>query len=415
MSDRIRIRVYNVGFGDCILLWLPTPRGRVAKVLVDCGSLSFGSSGYTNASVVRRIIEDVSDNGEPHVDLVVASHRHKDHISGFAVSDWREVSVDEVWQPWTENPNDPEARKLFQDQMSLANSIVGSEQYLRSNARIGARAQDLIMDMALNALSNQDSIKTLRTGFRSKPMRKWLFRRKRPRRPRPLDGVTVHVLGPSRDPEVIRRLDPPHGKSYLAMIGAPDPDDPDDVGGPFPHLSPMDWQDFKNYGEGAPRPLDAGQAIGVLRQISETDAVLTAAALDHALNNTSLMLMFEVGDHFLLFPGDSQWGTWQRALHTDWSHDLLARTTFYKVGHHGSHNATPREFVEEVLTPGSWCVASVTPYPRWKQVPKKELLSALEQKSPHRVFTTMTPPDEPPAEVSVVDGGAAIDFELSLD
>jgi hypothetical protein len=85
------------------------------------------------------------------------------------------------------------------------------------------------------------------------------------------------------------------------------------------------------------------------------------------------------------------------------------------VGHHGSHNATPKEFVDEVLAPGSWCVASVTPYPRWKQVPKEELIKAMTDRSPDHVFTTMSPPESPPPEVSVVDGGAAIDFELSMD
>jgi beta-lactamase superfamily II metal-dependent hydrolase len=415
MAEPIRIRVYNVGFGDCILLRLPTPSGRVAKILIDCGSLSFGETGQNNASVVERIIGDITENGAPELDLVVASHRHKDHISGFALPEWRQVGVRQVWQPWTENPSDPEARRLFDDQMRLALSISDSEEHLRGHPAIRADAQDLILDMAFNALSNEDSIKTLRTGFASAPERKWLSRRTRPRRPSVLDGLPVHVLGPSKDPDVIRNLDPPKGKSYLAMIGAADPDDPDDDPRLFPHLPAMTWKDFANYGK-TPRPLDGGQAIGELRKMTEGEAVLSAAALDHALNNTSLMLMFEVGDHFLLFPGDSQWGTWKLALATDWSRDLLARTTFYKVGHHGSHNATPREFVEEVLGPGIWCVASVTPYPRWKQVPKKELLEKLmERSSPERVITTMSPPETPPPQVTVVDGGAAIDFELPLD
>jgi beta-lactamase superfamily II metal-dependent hydrolase len=418
MAEPIRIRVYNVGFGDCILLHIPTPTGRVAKVLVDCGSLSFGETGQNNESVVERVIGDVTEDGRPKIDVVVASHRHKDHISGFGLPQWRSVEVGEVWQPWTENPNDPEARRLFDAQMKLALAISGSETHLRemeSEGTIGMEAKDLILDMAVNALSNEDSIKTLRVGFGSSPQRRWLSRRTRPRKPAVLDGLPVHVLGPSKDPEVIRSLDPPKGQSYLAMVGAPDPDDPKDDPRPFPHLATdMNWKAFSKYG-GTPRPLNAGQAIGVLKKLTEGEAVLAAAALDHALNNTSLMLMFEVGDHFLLFPGDSQWGTWKLALGTDWSRDLLARTTFYKVGHHGSHNATPTEFVEEVLAPGSWCVASVTPYPRWKQVPKEELIKRMSDRSPDHVFTTMSPPESPPPEVSVVDGGAAIDFELSMD
>ena len=35
------VRVYNVGFGDSILLDLPAP-GRRIKILIDCGSVAFG-------------------------------------------------------------------------------------------------------------------------------------------------------------------------------------------------------------------------------------------------------------------------------------------------------------------------------------------------------------------------------------
>jgi hypothetical protein len=323
------------------------------------------------------------------------------------------VSVGQVWQPWTENPKDPEARQLFEDQMKLAVAISKHEPELRASKVIGVDAQDLILDMALNALGNADSITTLRTGFGSSPARKWLSRREQPRRPRVLDGLRVHVLGPSKDPEVIRSLDPPKGKSYLSLIRVTDPDSPEDLQPPFPHLPEMDWEAYADYG-GTRRPVNDGQAKGVLRHMAEGEAVLAAAALDNALNNTSLMLMFEVGDQFLLFPGDSQWGTWNLALTTDWSRDLLARTTFYKIGHHGSHNATPREFVEDVLPKGTWCIASVTPYSRWKQVPKKELLEELNKKTPDHVFTTMKPPDQPPPQVTVIDGGAVIDFELPV-
>jgi hypothetical protein len=39
----------------------------------------------------------------------------------------------------------------------------------------------------------------------------------------------------------------------------------------------------------------------------------------------------------------------------------------------------------------------------------------MSDRSPDHVFTTMSPPESPPPEVTVVDNGAAIDFELSMD
>ena len=81
---------------------------------------------------------------------------------------------------------------------------------------------------------------------------------------------------------------------------------------------------------------------------------LSAAAdlalnLDSDTNNTSLVLAFEWKDRVLLFVGDAQVGNWlswrdqtyraERGRSVPVDH-LLARTVLYKVGHHGSHNAT---------------------------------------------------------------------------
>ena len=83
---------------------------------------------------------------------------------------------------------------------------------------------------------------------------------------------------------------------------------------------------------------------------AQTDALALAVSLEKAVNGTSLMLAFECGDQMLLFPGDAQWGTWDRAIADPAKKRLLAATTFLKVGHHGSHNATPRRYVEQILS-----------------------------------------------------------------
>jgi hypothetical protein len=78
-----------------------------------------------------------------------------------------------------------------------------------------------------------------------------------------------------------------------------------------------------------------------------------ALQLDSLTNNTSLALAIErVSDgKVMLFPADAQQGNWLSWHDAGmvWkpagapavkAADLLARTVFYKVGHHGSHNAT---------------------------------------------------------------------------
>ncbi len=83
-----------------------------------------------------------------------------------------------------------------------------------------------------------------------------------------------------------------------------------------------------------------------------------ALQLDSDTNNTSLALAIELspGGKVLLFPGDAQVGNWLswHGANLRWPNpgdpqspltaaDLLRRTALYKVGHHGSHNATLRD------------------------------------------------------------------------
>ncbi len=64
--------------------------------------------------------------------------------------------------------------------------------------------------------------------------------------------------------------------------------------------------------------------------------------LDQEMNNTSVILLFQVGKKKLLFPGDAQNENWQYALGQKRYQSLLTGVNLYKVGHHGSLNATPK-------------------------------------------------------------------------
>jgi hypothetical protein len=91
--------------------------------------------------------------------------------------------------------------------------------------------------------------------------------------------------------------------------------------------------------------------------------------LDDAMNNTSVVLLLEVGEHRLLFGGDAQIENWSWALNQAKSDPALAtalaKVDFYKVGHHGSRNATPKSLVA-----------------MWRQRPaSQKLLSMMSTKS----------------------------------
>ncbi|MCP4149016.1 MAG: hypothetical protein GY757_14810, partial [bacterium] len=79
--------------------------------------------------------------------------------------------------------------------------------------------------------------------------------------------------------------------------------------------------------------LDKAQAYNVQRIVR---------TLDRALNNTSVILLFEIGDKALLFPGDAQLESWEYVFSNEYWKERLENVSLYKVGHHGSTNATPK-------------------------------------------------------------------------
>ena len=155
-----------------------------------------------------------------------------------------------------------------------------------------------------------------------------------------------------------------------------------------------------------------------------------ALQLDSDTNNTSLALAFELPDgRVLLFPGDAQVGNWE-SWHANsegkprvWKVDgrdvdaaqLLGRTVLYKVGHHGSHNATLRQKGLELMPDkGLTALVPVDVYiahekKRWTKMPFNPLMARLKEKTEGRIVQT----DEPAgitaqARARVVDSKATI-------
>jgi hypothetical protein len=62
------------------------------------------------------------------------------------------------------------------------------------------------------------------------------------------------------------------------------------------------------------------------------------------------------------------------------SRAALARTTFYKVGHHGSHNATPRELIEDLIPGPFTAMVSTCHVKQWPNIPRSALIDAMALK-----------------------------------
>jgi beta-lactamase superfamily II metal-dependent hydrolase len=96
--DKLQVHFIDVGQGDAILIDLGT-----TEILIDAGEKSPGVTGY---------MEDYVDG---HLEVVVATHPHADHIGGL-IEVLDEFDVDEVWVN-----GDEATSKTYTDFMAEAN------------------------------------------------------------------------------------------------------------------------------------------------------------------------------------------------------------------------------------------------------------------------------------------------------
>ncbi|MCD0168142.1 MBL fold metallo-hydrolase [Deinococcus sp. 23YEL01] len=376
------------GLGDCFLLAFPRPDTPPCYVLIDCGLFQ----GSTDTSKrLQRTMKLIGEATGEHLDAVVLTHQHYDHLSGFklAWSTFETFTVDEVWLAWTEDPSDPLATQLRSRRDRQVDALRQIGQALHLHLRKASAALDprqLKRDEAFGAqlealLSFSDPVNDGKKSMPLAGVMQAVGQRGRVRYFKPGDTFVVgdsvtlgYVLGPPKNLSDLRRSDPSADGSevYLdsplrALVHTAAPDETTPAGEenqreaelPFgPHqLERRIDHLYPSYGDQQRRwrrvDTDWYQAAGPL-----------ALQLDRDTNNTSLVLAFELphSGEVLLFPGDAQIGNWlswdkvqftvptSTGQRTVTAVDLLRQTVLYKVGHHGSHNATLRERGLERMT-----------------------------------------------------------------
>jgi beta-lactamase superfamily II metal-dependent hydrolase len=395
-ATTVSVRMYNVGFGDAFVVTVRRDDARW-KMLVDCGVHSQGRARSIEEAV-DAIIADLkaeAPDGVPHLDVVVATHHHADHISGFAFDAWEQVVVDEVWVPFVEDEDDPDGKRLRASHTLTAQrltTIIKRRQAVES----GPKARDLALahDFAMNSFGNAESTDRLLSrnglGFATKPAIRYLPSTVPAENviETTMPGVVARVLGPSRDPEQLKRMDPPKSAGWLRLDGEDDTDEE-----ALPALF-NEWFVARSV-DTLPTELTTAQKALHLDAITNDDGVLSAASvLERAVNNTSVFFVLDVEGTKLLFPGDAQQGAWEHVLDDPVARALVKDVAFYKIGHHGSHNATPKRYVEEILTDGAYAMLPWGLVERWKAtIPKTELMDALAAHHHH-----VTRADAPVAE-----------------
>ena len=324
----LTIRMYNVGFGDCFLLTFHYWSSNL-HVLIDFGSTSAPKTG-AQGDYMLRIAEDIKKQCGGKLRAVVATHRHRDHISGFAEDQKpgqiiASLKPEFVIQPWTEDPRAPKkamtaTSSKYKKGTPVANLTAHFLGSLEDMHRVAASVKAFAGDKTLagpqlreqlefigdDNLKNAKAVKNLmkmgKAGtayFVNAGMTLNI-----------LPGVKCTVFGPpdleqsnairkqrARDPGEFWQF-----RSFWAAQGSSLPK----------HLVAT------RQTRGASRPASKTPPsvrwfLRQARQIHADQMLELVRDLNSVMNNTSVILLFEVGNRKILFPGDAQIENWAYA------------------------------------------------------------------------------------------------------
>ncbi len=359
----VTIRMYNVGFGDCFLLTF-TYAKQERYVLIDYGSTAAPKNA--RAKYMVEVAQDIKERCKGQLDILVETHRHRDHISGFTTEGEATGKIiaslqpHHIVQPWTEDPeakpNAMTATTLTQrdgkpNEKDLTSHFLGSledmhrvadhiDQITRNKTLYaGSQTLNQLAFLGQNNLKNLSAVKNLinmgkkgQTHYVNAGMTLNAL----------LPGVKITVLGPptpkqtetirtqrSKDPDEFWQFRSFWASQRLTANAIASPGRPglrQRVGGRLNAAHPPNMRWFIEQS----RKAYADQTLEIVRD------------LDSVMNNTSVILLLEIGNRKLLFPGDAQIENWAYALKNKKWCDLLKDVNLYKVGHHGSLNATPK-------------------------------------------------------------------------
>ena len=109
MADQLLIRAYNVGCGDCIYVRIPGPHGGF-NILIDCGKKGGDELLKKAIDHLEGELPAGSKAGTRRLDLLVATHRHEDHIKGFDPQWFKNIEVKNIWLSVAMDPEHPQAK-----------------------------------------------------------------------------------------------------------------------------------------------------------------------------------------------------------------------------------------------------------------------------------------------------------------
>lgn len=373
---KVRVRMYRQGLGDCFLLRFTYSADHVVHVVIDSG-LVYGAKG--GKATMQEVASDIEQETGGHIDALVITHEHYDHVSGFtqAREIWERMNIDAVWMAWTEDPKDKLAKALRKDKDAKEKAFFEGVRAYASEAHFALdgdrmhHINGLMGFMGADLLAASEGGKLTRAAMQA-PLTGAGERTPHYFKPgqliKDIRGVNTYVLGPPYNEQQIKRANPTKDEAYGGSgnrVGFANDASGAGSGRPFPagvgiNIGPRS----EGYDRAFRKYFGPDLEDPAWRRLPTTDAsALEALAmdLDSATNNTSLVLAFELPDQrVLLFAADAQAGNWASWHELSWTKAstgharvdataLLGRTVLYKVGHHLSHNGTLKDLGLELM------------------------------------------------------------------
>jgi beta-lactamase superfamily II metal-dependent hydrolase len=331
MGNNLLIRAYNVGCGDCIYVRIPDKKDGF-HILIDCGKKG-------GVELLQKAVKHMEANllppgnkeGRKRLDLIVATHRHEDHIKGFDPAWFKNIEVRNVWLSIAMDPDHPQAERvnhLHALAVREMRSLVGNARMLSPEVELVASLFGVSNDQAdeflMKTLPKANAIQPryVHSGMTSTDLGLQMP-----------PGAAMYVLGPEKDIDRYYL-----GKETDAGVNG------------FQRVRSGFVE--KSVAAAGPVPKNISAADFRLLQSRMLSNGLAFAAKDSSIqNNLSVVLLIEWKKRRLLFVGDAEWdgeyregkdnGSWNVMWEKHRQKHLSASVDFLKIGHHGSINATP--------------------------------------------------------------------------
>jgi hypothetical protein len=327
--NNLRIRLYNVLFGDAILLSIPeideAGNEVVVHMLLDVGNAMAGEGGRDE--VFGPILENLKQElGDKPIDLYVMTHEHMDHVQGLLTGKKLGIEFTARYLWMTASSEGETYYQLYTKARQKRLAAVAA--FDNAVALLGKSAAPIPVGIqALLAINNprasKDCVQYIsgRGHEGVKPL--YAHRETGIEGQHPFRRTKVRLLAPEADTSIYYGALPPRAFGAVFDEAAPNAVDPKAI-------TP-------------PAGVSAGDFFDLVKFRSE-GMTANLRSIDKATNNTSLAIELEWNGWRLLLPGDAEEKSWEMMERRE-----LRPVHFLKMSHHGSKNGSPLAQIDKVL------------------------------------------------------------------